>query len=254
MRNSTPRPLLMVSTAIVGTLIAAITLGNVVSAQTTAIAPGASRTIAVTGTSTVTLAPDTAYFSAGVTDTNADITAVQNSVNTKTTAIIDALRLGGVDVTKDAKTSGYSVQPQYNYPQNGSPMLTGYRVTNSVNVTVRDINKAGQLLSAVTQAGANQVGGVSFGLADPEAANSMAREQAVMNARSRAETLAKASGIAIGTVMTVDDQSNTPPPRPVAYGYATSGTAASGSAAVPPPIQTGETSVTATVRVTYTIA
>lgn len=253
MRNSTPRPLLMVSTAIVGALIAAITLGNVVSAQTTAVAPGASRTIAVTGTGTVTLAPDTAYFSAGVTDMNADITAVQNSVNTKTTAIIEALRLGGVDVTKDAKTSGYSVQPQYNYPQNGSPMLTGYRVTNSVNVTVRDINKAGQLLSVVTQAGANQVGSVSFGLADPEAANSMAREQAVLNARSRAETLAKASGIAIGAVMTVDDQSNTPPPRPVAFAAASSASGGS-NAAVAPPIQTGETSVTATVRVTYTIA
>jgi len=253
MRNSIPRPLLMVSTAIVGALIMAITLGNIVSAQTTAIAPGASRTIAVTGTGTVTLAPDTAYFSAGVTDTNADITAVQNSVNTKTTAIIEALRLGGVDVTKDAKTAGYSVQPQYNYPQNGSPMLTGYRVTNSVSVTVRDINKAGQLLSVVTQAGANQVGGVSFGLADPEGASSMAREQAVLNARSRAETLAKASGIAIGAVITVDDQSNTPPPRPVAFAAASSDRAAGGAASAPP-IQTGETSVTAIVRVTYTIA
>jgi uncharacterized protein len=241
--------------ALAGTLIAVAMLGGTASAQTaTPPAPSGTlqRTITVSGMGAATLAPDIASFSAGVTETSASVADTQNSVNTKTNAIIDALRQGGVDVDKDVKTSGYSVQPQYNYPQNGAPVLTGYRVTNNVNVTVRDITKVGQLLDGVTKAGANQVGGVSFGLADPEAVSRTAREQAVQNARAKADTLAKATGVSVGIVMTIDDESTTPsPPRPVA---APAANTAAGSAAVPPPIQTGETTVTVTVRVTYAIA
>jgi uncharacterized protein len=246
-------------------LIAAAMLGGTAFAQTATPAPpitppnppvppsssALQRTIAVSGTGTATLAPDIAHFSAGVTETGAAVADAQNSVNTKTNAIIDALRQGGVDVDKDVKTSDYSVQPQYTYPQNGAPVLNGYRVANNVNVTVRDIAKVGQLLDAVTKAGANQIGGVSFGLADPEAASRVAREQAVQNAHDKADTLAKASGVAVGIVMTIDDQSSTPPqPRPIA---APAAATAAGSA-VPPPIQAGETTVTVTVRVTYAIA
>ncbi len=268
MRSHVARCVALASVALVGTLIAVSMLSGTVFAQTATPAavspipspnppvPGPSstfqRTIAVSGMGTATLAPDIAYFSAGVTETNASVADAQNNVNTKTNAIIDALRQGGVDVDKDVKTSGYSVQPQYNYPQNGAPVLTGYRITNSVNVTVRDITKVGQLLDAVTKAGANQVGGVSFGLADPEAASRVAREQAVQNARNKADTLAKATGVSVGIVMTIDDQSTTPaPPRPVAAAPAAN---TANSAAVPPPIQAGETTVTVTIRVTYAIA
>ncbi len=269
MRSHVARCVALASVALTGTLIAAIMLSGIASAQTATPAaapaitspnpPGPApsgmfqRTIAVSGMGTATLAPDIASFSAGVTETNASVADAQNSVNTKTNAIIDALRQGGVDVDKDVKTSGYSVQPQYNYPQNGTPVLTGYRVMNGVNVTVRDITKVGQLLDAVTKVGANQVGGVSFGLADPEAASRVAREQAVQNARDKADTLAKATGVSVGIVMTIDDESTTPPPpKPVAA--AAGPNTAAGSAAVPPPIQTGETTVTVTVRVTYAIA
>ncbi len=260
MRSHVARCTAFVAIALAGTLIAVAMIGGTASAQTATPAPpptnppapsGAlQRTIAVSGMGTATLAPDIAAFSAGVTEASANVVDAQNSVNTKTSAIIDALRQGGVDVDKDVKTTGYSVQPQYNYPQNGAPVLTGYRVSNNVNVTVRDITKVGQLLDAVTKAGANQVGGVSFGLADPEAASRTAREQAVQNARDKADTLAKATGVSVGIVMTIDDQSTTPsPPRPAA-GPAVN----TAAAAAPPPIQTGETTVTVTVRVTYAIA
>ncbi len=269
MRSYVARCGALVSVALVGTLIVVMALTGTAFAQTATATPAAAlpvssppspgpastfqRTIAVSGTGMATLVPDIASFSAGVTETNASVADVQNSVNTKTNAIIDALRQGGVNVDKDVKTSGYSVQPQYTYPQNGTPVLTGYRVTNNLNVTVRDITKVGQLLDAVTKAGANQVGSVSFGLADPEAASRVAREQAVQNARDKADTLAKATGVSVGIVMTINDESMTPPPpRPIAAAPAAN--AAAGSAAAPPPIQTGETTVSVTVRVTYAIA
>jgi len=118
---------------------------------------------------------------------------------------------------------------------------------------VRDINKTGQLLNAVTQAGANQVGGVSFGLADPEVAGRAAREMAVQNARDKAETLAKAGGVSVGVVFSIEDQSSTPP-APRALNQAPSAVNAQSGAAVAPPIQTGETTVTVMVQVVYTIA
>jgi uncharacterized protein YggE len=271
MRSPIARRAALVAVALAGSLAVAAAIRGGVLAQTPTPAPVATvqpasvppnpppaaspafqRTIAVTGTGTATLPPDIATFSAGVTETNANVTDAQNAVNTKSNAIIDALRQGGVDVDKDVKTSGYSVQPQYNYPQNGAPVLTGYRVSNTVNVTVRDITKVGQLLDAATKAGANQIGGVSFGLSDPEAASRVAREQAVQNARTKADTIAKATGVSVGIVMTVDDQSVTAgPPRPVAAAAATT---TAGSAAAPPTIQTGETTVTVTLRVTYAIA
>lgn len=264
MQSPVTRRAALVAAVLAGSLVLVAAIRGGVLAQPpaptpTVIPPGppppapasVQRTISVTGTGTATLPPDIATFSAGVTETNANVADAQNAVNSKSSAIIDALRQGGVDVDKDVKTSGYSVQPQYNYPQNGAPVLTGYRVSNTVNVTVRDISKVGQLLDAVTKAGANQIGGVSFGLADPEAASRVAREQAVQNARAKADTIAKATGVSVGIVMTVDDQSTTPaPPRPLAAPAAT--TAA--GAAVPPPIQTGETTVTVTLRVTYAIA
>ncbi len=269
MRSHIARCGALMSVALASTLIAVAIFSSTASAQTAtpaAVSPITSpnppglgpsstfqRTIAVSGMGTATLAPDIAYFSAGVTETNASVTDAQNSVTTKTNAIIDALRQGGVDVDKDVKTTGYSVQPQYNYPQNSTPVLTGYRITNNVNVTVRDITKVGQLLDAVTKAGANQVGGVSFGLADLEGASRVAREQAVQNARNKADTLAKATGVSVGIVMTIDDESTTPPPpRPISA--APSANAAAGSAAAPPPIQPGETTVSVTVRITYAIA
>ena len=251
-----PRPPFFVAGAIVAVIVAGALVGNAVRAQAPTVPPAPSgalqRTITVSGTGTATLAPDIATFSAGVTETSASVADAQNTATTKTNAIIDALRAGGVDVDKDVKTTGYSVQPQYNYPANGAPVLTGYRVSNNLNVTVRDLKKVGDLLDAVTKAGANQVGGVSFGLSDPEGASRGAREQAVQNARLKADTLAKATGVSVGMVMVVEDQSTTPPPRPAAA-IAAPATAAAGSAA-PPPIQPGETTITVTVRVTWAIA
>jgi len=250
----------LIAVMLAGALVPAVAFSSPAAAQVAPpipSAPGASspyqRTISVSGTGAVSLAPDIAYFSAGVSETNLNVVDAQNTTNTKTNAIIAALRAGGVDVDKDVKTSGYSVQPQYNYPMNGSPTLTGYRVTNNVNVTVRDINKTGQLLNAVTQAGSNQVGGVSFGLADPEVAGRAARELAVQNARDKAETLAKAGGVSVGVVFSIEDQSSTPP-APRALNAAPVPAQAAAGGAVAPPIQTGETTVTVTIRVVYTIA
>lgn len=211
------------------------------------------RTVTVTGTGIATLPPDLARFSVGITEEGRDVMAPQATVATKTDAIIAALRTNGVDVDKDVRTSNYSIQPIYDTSRNvGTQMITGYRVTNQVNVTVRDIrgNRVGTLIDATVKGGANTVSSISFGLANPDAATNQAREDAVRNARAKADTLTRVAGAAVGPVITISETSVSP----VEARQLSAAPAASGAAAAPPTaIQAGETSVTINVSIVYTL-
>ncbi len=213
------------------------------------------RTVAVSGTGVATIAPDLARFSVGVQEQGKNLTEVQGTVASETDTIIAALVKGGLDRTKDLKTSGYTVQPIYDYPKDKAPVVSGYRVANAINATVRGLdtnpNKVGPIIDAAVQAGANNIGGITFGLADPEKANQVARQEAMKNAQAKADALAQAGGAKLGMVLTVSDQTATPPaPREIPVAAAAP---ASGAAPPPTQIQPGETTVTVTVNVTYAL-
>lgn len=227
--------------------------------QTVTLSPASvpdKRTVAVNGTGIATIAPDLARFTVGVQEQGKNLTEVQGAVARETEAIIAAIKKNGVDTDKDVKTSGYAVQPVFDYPKDKAPVISGYRVANTLNVTVRDldknINKVGPLLDGVVAAGANNVGNITFGLSDPDKANQIARQEAMKNAQAKAEALATAGGAKLGAVITVSDQTVTPgSPKDVLAAPAAA--SAAGSAAPPTPIQSGETSVTVMVNVTYSL-
>ena len=213
------------------------------------------RTVTVSGTGVATIAPDIARFSVGVQEQGTNLTEVQGTVAQKTDTIITALVKSGLDRSKDLQTSGYTVQPIYDYPKDKAPVVSGYRVANTINATVRgldkDPNKVGPIIDAAVQAGANNIGSILFTLSDPEQAGKVARDDAMKNAQAKADALAQAGGAKLGMVITVSDQSATPPtPREVPVAAAAP---ASGAAAPPTQIQPGETSVTVTVNVTYSL-
>lgn len=215
------------------------------------------RSVSVSGTGTANLPPDIARFTVGVQEQGTNLTGVQATVARKTDAIIAALVKGGLDKEKDLKTTGYAIQPLYAYPKDQAPVVTGYRVVNTVNATVRNLDKnqdkIGPLLDAVVQAGANNIGNITFGLADPSVANQAARQEAMKNAQAQAQTLAQAGGAKLGMVITISDQTVTPgPPRQV-QPYPVATAAAASAAAPPTAILSGETSVTVTVNVTYAL-
>lgn len=210
------------------------------------------RTISVSGTGTTTLAPDIAYFSAEVAHMTMRVAEAKQYVNATMQAILAALEENRVDRPRDVQTSGYTVQPQHSYPKNRAPLFEGYNVRNSIRVTVRDIAAAGEILEAVTEAGATTISNLSFGLSDPTAAHRTARERAVRDAREKAETLARESGIAVGVALTInegigDDDA-------VFSQYSHMGVAYSSAADQPPPIEAGEISTSVTVRIVYAIA
>ncbi len=232
--------------AIVATSLAAVavTKGNGAAAE--------RRTVAVSGTGIAKVEPDLALFSVGVFEQGKSLAEVQGTVATKTDAILTALKNGGIDIAKDAKTTNYSVQPQFDYPKDKAPVLSGYRVQNTIAVTVRDIksNKVGQLLDATVTAGANQIGSITFTVADPDKAYATARADAMKNAKGKADALVAAGGGKLGRVITVSDQTTSPgPPQETRYAAAP----AAGAAAPPTQIQAGESSVTITVSVTYAL-
>lgn len=194
-------------------------------------------------------APDIAIISAGIEDNGANLSTVENSVNTKSKTLSDAVKKLGVKDT-DIQTSSYNVYPNYDYTTTPNK-ITGYRVSTSYQIKVRDLTKVNDIVAALTPAGANQVGGISFTFSDETQAKltDQARKQAVDKAREKAESLAKAAGISLGKIINISENNdNRVVPQPMmALGGGTV------EKSVAPDIQTGSSDITTTVTISWEI-
>jgi uncharacterized protein YggE len=157
--------------------------------------------------------PDTAMLSAGVSVDAPTAAAALATGKTSMQAVLEAVKKSGVP-DKDVQTQNFSVHPQY-ATQTGQAMhVTGYQVSNQVEVRLEDIGKLGAMLDALVAAGANQVNGVRFSIRDPAALVARARADAVSDARTKAETFAKAAGVALGPIISISETGNKVP-RPI---------------------------------------
>ena len=199
-----------------------------------------TRTISVTGVGQVSITPDMAYVTFGVDTDNANLAQAQSDNATQMTAVIAKLKSLGI-TDKDIQTTGYYVSPQYDRDQK----VTGYHVSNGVRVTLRDLKSLGSTIDAVVAAGANRVTGISFDLSNKDAATQQAREQAVADARAKAEQYAKLVNMQLGAPVTI---SETSAPSPV-YDTHTAMPASAGGATTP--IQPGEGTVSVSVQIAY---
>jgi uncharacterized protein YggE len=167
------------------------------------------------------------------------------------TRILAALKALGID-DKDIQTSNVSLQPIYDYSSGiNPPRITGFQMSNSVAVTIRDLTKLGDAIDNSLAAGATSLDGVDFRVEDQTGAEAQARQAAMAEAKSKAQTLATAAGITIGGVASISETS-APIPYPIMYGAAAPAAAVDGSK-VATPIQAGTTDVTITVNVVYLI-
>jgi uncharacterized protein YggE len=159
--------------------------------------------ITVRGEGEIFATPDTATFSFGVESKEADATTAQNKASETMEAVISYLKESGVE-EKDIKTEYYNLTPRYEYPEvvctsfycppQGEPKLVGYQVSQTVSVKLRDRSKAGDIISGVGNRGATNVSGLSFTIDDPDAYKAQAREEAIKDAKGKAEVLAKTLG------------------------------------------------------------
>lgn len=192
--------------ALLTTLLAVSVVGcapttSRVRAADTAVSPGA---ITVIGRGEASGRPDEAHLSVGVEVFDASVKAATSQNEETIQSILAALDEQQI-ADEDIQTSNYNVWAEQRYGENGPEGIAGYRVTNQVNVTMRDIERVGDVLTAVIDAGANSIYGIYFSVADPAALEGEAREIAIENARQRAESLAALSGVTLGKVIGVSE-------------------------------------------------
>jgi uncharacterized protein YggE len=206
-----------------------------------------ARVIAVSGTGRVSGTPDQATLTIGVQITAPTLAEATQQASANMTKVLDAIKKQGVD-PKDIQTSTYSVNPITNYKEGQPPQITGYQVMNVVTITVQDLAKVGSILDAGMSAGANYLGGVSFGIADPKPLQTEARTAAVQDAQRKAQTLAQAAGVKVGRVLSITEgASYTPPPVPYRSAMAA-------DAVAPGPVQAGSLEITSNVDMRFEIA
>lgn len=206
----------------------------------------------VSGEGTSTAIPDIAKVNAGIQSMGTSLTSVQDLVNKKSQSLVAALKKLGIE-DRDIKTTGYNIFPQSNFQVN-PPVVTGYQVSISYEVTVRKIDILNNVLTTVTSAGANLVGGVNFDLSDEAKAKALdaARQDAVGKAKQSAEGLAKAAGVTLGKVINISENQNGAP-RPITFADKTTSVGLGGAPVVQPNIQPGTTEVDVTVSLSYEV-
>jgi uncharacterized protein YggE len=233
----------MIVLLLAGVLVVQLTDGSSARAasNTTQETP---RVITVVGQGSSSAQPDLAYVNLGaefVAPTSTE--ATQKSNDTMTAVIAKLKELGVAD--EDIQTTNYSIVPQQDY-QNGTPgEITGYQVSNTVRVTVRDLTRIGTILDQATQAGANNVFGVTFTLSDPGQLQREAYDIAVRDAHERAAGLAESGGVQLGDLLSIS-QASTSSPSPVIE-------AALGKGGGGTPIQSGTLEVQVQVQMVYAI-
>ncbi len=167
-----------------------------------AAAPGA--TITVSGNATVTLKADYAQVTVGVSTKAPTVEEASQKNTAAIHAVIAALTEAGV-LEEDIATSNYSVNAEYDYSSMGGQRLTGYNVSNQLNVTIRDMEHIGAILDKATAAGANTIYNIQFLSTKADAAMDEATAYAVQDAMRRAQLLADAAGLQLGSIVSITD-------------------------------------------------
>lgn len=172
--------------------------------QSQAAATDGTRSISVSAVGQVQAAPDVAYLNVG---SEVQAKSAREALE-KARANGETIRKGVSEAgipEKDIKTTGVSAYPITVPGKDGQPPAepTGYRAYVNLSITINDLSKAGAALDAAAKAGANQVGGVSYAIKDDSALRAQALEQAVKQAKPKAEAIARGLNVQLGTVMTV---------------------------------------------------
>jgi uncharacterized protein YggE len=211
-------------------------------------APLDVKTITIDGIGKITAVPDIAEVNVGFITEGKNVQVIQKENVTKMNKLVDAIKKLGI-ADKDIQTSQYSVYPKYDYA-NGRSTLSGYTISQSVTIKIRDLDKTSAVLAAAGESSANQVGGLNFTIDDPEDLKVQARNKAILNAKAKAEVLANSLGIKFGRIVGFSEGGSAPYPlyakTDMAYGI--------GGAEAAPSIEAGNMEITSNVSIIYEIS
>lgn len=204
----------------------------------------------VTGEGKVFVTPDIAKITVGVQESGASLKTVQDNLNKKSAVITDAVKNLGVK-KEDIKTTSYNLYPQYDY-QNLPNRLTGYQVSTTYEITIRDFDKINDLIVIATGAGANMEGGINFEINEATKKEKLqeARSLAAVDAKEKAQGLASAAGINLGKVINISESQGSNEIRPLP---AMGGAVTLDKLAVEPSIQAGQTEINVMVTLSFEV-
>lgn len=217
-----------------------------------------TRTLTVSGEGEVSAAPDMAVISIGVVSEAQSAAEALEKNSAQMAATIEKLKAQGI-AARDLQTSGLSVSPRYasrtsassprptQPAEDDAPKIVGYTARNAVTARLRNLEKAGGVIDEAARSGANSLGGISFGFANPAPMVDEARRKAVADAKARAALYAEAAGVELGPLMSIQDgYARLPQPK---GGFVAFDAVRERSA----PIEAGEASVSANVTLVYAI-
>ncbi len=217
---------------------------------------GETPTITVSGTGKASTPPTIAEVSFTVEERASTEQEAQALATKKTDAALASLKQLGIE-DKDVKTTGYQIYPQYETPncKPGVPCpqstkISSYQVSQSVDVKVRDTNKAGEVLKALGTAGVQNVSGPNFTVDEPTAVQAEARGKAIEDARQKAQLLANQLGVRLGTVVSFSENGGGAMP---VFNQMMAKGASADSGAPAPTLPQGENETTSQVIITYEI-
>jgi hypothetical protein len=205
--------------------------------------------ITVSGEGKVYAKPDVAVLSFGVTTTGATVADVTKNNTEKMNSAIEAVKALKID-EKDIQTTNYNLTPQYNYTEKQGRIFTGYTLEQDVQVKIRDFTKIGDVLSSVTAKGINLVNDLQFTIDNPEQFKEQARAKAIAQAKSNAQNLAKESGVSLGKLINVYENSSSS--NAVMFSAKAMGAGISDSVATPT-VQPGQQEINITINLTYQV-
>ena len=213
------------------------------------------RSITISAEGKVEAVPDIATTNFSVVSEGKDAKTVQKNNSDKINAVLAFLKSEGV-AEKDVKTTNYDLYPEYDYRNYPTPSgsglpnpIIGYRLTQTLTVKIRDLNKVGEILEGVVSRGINQTGGVSFDIDDPDNLKDQARTEAFAKAREKAAALVGQSGAHIGRIVNIIESDFSVPPIPY-YGLDGLGGGAEVKTSAPQ-IQPGTQEVRGSVTVVF---
>ena len=223
-------------------------LAAAVGASVLLAAPALAQTdfppaITVSGEATIAVAPDLALVEAGVTSDAKTAREASEANNAAMGKLLLALKAAGIDA-RDIQTSRLSLLPQ-SAPNHSTPnAIVGYRASNQVTVRLHDVTKVASTIDLLVGAGANDIGGINFMVSQSSKLLDQAREQAIADARRKAEIYAKAAGVTLGAPISISEEGS---PAPIQFRKMVAPMAAA------TPVAQGEETLGVTVSVSWAI-
>ena len=217
-----------------------------------------SNVISVQGEGEVFAVPDIAEISFSARAEKKTVGEAQKEVTSVMNSAIDFIKKSGIE-ERDIKTTNYNAYPKYEYqtsgtdiyiPRPGKQVITGYEVTHTITVKVRDTEKAGSILEGLGKLGVSDIYGPNFSIDDDEELRAEAREKAIDNAKEKADALAEDLGVRLVRIVSFTEGGY---PYPVYLKAGAEGYGMGGDASSAPSVPSGENKIVSNVTITYEI-